>query len=367
MELPESIDGKHLELSFDAVSKVAEVYVNGTKAGANVGMFGDFTLDVSKLLKPGKNLVAVKVMRDYVEDIDNADEVATIAVTVEVTNQMLKDLPHGFFRENPAGIWQPVKLIVTEPVKIEDVYIKPDLAGAGFEVTIKNYGPAKSLFHLYTQITDRETGNLLHSEQSIIKQALAPGVEEVFTYSVENLKPRLWSPEEPNLYDFSFSIVDTKSKKSIDARRITSGFRTFEARGDYFYLNGKRYWLRGANHTPHALGINDAELAEKTFELYHDGNIAVTRSHTIPYSEVWLKAADEKGVGVSFEGTWPWLMIGVGENSIPDQELLDVWRDEWLRLMSKYRNHPSILYWTINNEMNFTHNRDDVDRIETKM
>jgi len=136
--LPESIDGKHLELSFDAVSKVSEVYVNGIKAGGHVGMFRTFTVDVTELVKPGKNVIAVKVSRDFVKDIENADEIATIAVTVEVTNQMLKDLPHGFFRDNPAGIWQPAKLVITEPVKIEDVYIKPHLTGAEFEVTVKN-------------------------------------------------------------------------------------------------------------------------------------------------------------------------------------------------------------------------------------
>jgi len=138
IELPESIDGKHLDLSFDAVSKVSEVYVNGIKAGGHVGMFRTFTVDVTELVKPGKNVIAVKVSRDFVKDIENADEIATIAVTVEVTNQMLKDLPHGFFRGNPAGIWQPVKLVITEPVKIEDVYIKPHLTGAEFEVTVKN-------------------------------------------------------------------------------------------------------------------------------------------------------------------------------------------------------------------------------------
>lgn len=367
IELPAAIEGKHLELSFDAVSKVAEVYVNGEKAGENIGMFGPFNVDVTRLVKPGKNLVVVKVMRDFVEDIQNADEIATIAVTVEVTNQMLKDLPHGFFRENPAGIWQPVKLIVTEPVKIEDVYIKPGLSGVEFEVAIKNYGTKKSLVSLSTSITDKETGDNFYTGESTEKLEMQAGEEKLFTFNISNLQPKLWSPEEPNLYDFIFSIKDSKNKKLVDSKLITSGFRTFETRGDYFYLNGIRYWLRAANHTPNALGINDVRLAEKTMQLYHDGNIAVTRSHTIPYSKTWLDAADKMGVGVSYEGTWPWLMIGVGENSIPDKKLLKIWENEWLRLMKKYRNHPSLFYWTINNEMNFTHHIADSALLYTKM
>jgi len=366
IELPTVIDDKHLELSFDAVSKVAEVFVNGTKAGSNIGMFGAFNVDITELVKPGKNLVVVKVMRDFVEDIKDAEKIATIAVTVEVTNQMLKDLPHGFFRDNPSGIWQPVKLIVTEPLKIEDVYIKPSLTGAEFEVTLKNNSSEEKTFSLHTSVTDKNTGENLFQSNSLPEFDLEAGEEKVFTYSVNDLKPKLWSPTNPNLYDFSFFINDLENKL-VDSKVICSGFRTFETRGDYFYLNGNKYWLRAANHTPHALGINDVALAEKTYQLYHDGNIEVTRSHTIPYSKTWLDAADKMGVGVSYEGTWPWLMIGIGEGSIPDKKLLEVWKKEWLGLLKKYRNHPSLFYWTINNEMNFTHHKDDADLLESKM
>ncbi len=89
------------------------------------------------LMKSGENLIAVRVLKDYME-LENANEIATIAVTVEVTNEMLKDLPHGFYRDNPAGIWQPVKLVITDPVKVQDVYIKPNLTGAEIDVTVKN-------------------------------------------------------------------------------------------------------------------------------------------------------------------------------------------------------------------------------------
>ena len=365
VDLPKSAAGKHMELVFDAVSKVAEVYVNGQKAGAHVGMFGAFVVDVSRLMKEGKNLIAVKVLKDYVKDIEDAEGIATIAVTVEVTNQMLKDLPHGFYRDNPAGIWQPVKLIITDQVKVEDVYIKPTMTSAEIDVTVENYGDKKATVEIDVEISEKDTGIGLVSSRSLGKISLSPGEEKVVTYSLADLNPKLWSPSDPNLYDFDFKL--SGKKQVLDQYRVTSGFRTFEAKGDYFYLNGERYWLRAANHTPHALGINDTDLAERTFKLYHDGNIAVTRSHTMPYSKVWMDAADQEGVGLSYEGIWPWLMIGVGEGSIPSQDLLDIWANEWLDLMKKYRNHPSLFYWTINNEMNFTHHKEDEGLLETKM
>ena len=55
-------------------------------------------------------------------------------------------------------------------------------------------------------------------------------------------------------------------------------------------------------------------------------------------------------MGVSYEGTWPWLML---KGEPPDPQLLAVWKDEFASLLHKYRNHPSILLWTVNNEMKF--------------
>ena len=64
IELPEGVKGKQLTLSFDAVSKMAEVYINGQKAGSHIGMFSNFDIDATPYMKPGKNLVAIKVTRN---------------------------------------------------------------------------------------------------------------------------------------------------------------------------------------------------------------------------------------------------------------------------------------------------------------
>ena len=55
-------------------------------------------------------------------------------------------------------------------------------------------------------------------------------------------------------------------------------------------------------------------------------------------------------MAISFEGTWSWLMIH--STPIPDKGVLDLWSSEWLRVMKKYRNHPSVFFWTVNNEIN---------------
>ena len=362
IELPENIKGKNLELVFDAVSKVAEVFVNGTKAGSNIGMYGEFRVDGTKLFKPGKNLVTVKVTRDFVENIADADKIVDVAVSVPVTNKMLKDIAHGFYVGDPAGIWQPVNLVITDPLKINDVYIKPTLTGATFDVTLKNNGIKKAKFSINTNIVDNATNQMFFEVEGLKDIILNAGEEKVFSFSINGLKPKLWSPQSPNLYDFSFIL--RKGKKEIDKSTICSGFRTFESKDGLLYLNGIQYWLRGANHTPFALAPNDEKLANKFFQLMKAGNMDVTRTHTTPYNELWMHAADKNGVGISFEGTWPWLMI---LSSMPDSTLIDMWADEFLRVQKKYRNHPSLLFWTVNNEMKFYDNDPNIERAKLKM
>ncbi len=363
VQLPENIKGKHLQLTFDAISKVAEVWVNGIKAGTHIGMFGDIKLDVTDMLKPGKNLIAVKVGKNYIKNIKDANKIVDVAVSVEVTEKMLKDLAHGMFGDDPGGIWQPVSLIITDPVRIEDVFIKPNLTGADIDVTVKNYNKTRQAFSLSTAINGAKLKEALYKDISFKQLELQPGEEKTFTYSITGLKPKLWSPEHPNLYNFDFSLLANDGRR-IDDKNIRSGFRTFKAIGDYFYLNGKRYWLRGANQTAMPLAPNDSSLADKFCKLMKAGNVMMTRSHTVPYNETWLNASDENGIGVSYEGTWTWLFL---QSSMPDQKLIDLWKDEFFDLLKKYRNHPSLLLWTVNNEMKFYDNDPDITRAKVKM
>lgn len=362
IEMPANLQSKQITLNFDAVSKIAEVYINGQLAGSHIGMFGDFSVDGSKLFKPGKNLIAVRVVRDFIQGIENGEKVVDVAVTVPVTNNMLKDIAHGFYKENPAGIWQPVQLVISDQVKIEDVYIKPTLVGATFDVTIKNHSTKSATYDLTTEILDKETQSQLYAGTSVKKIALKAGEERKVSFALSGLKPRLWSPNHPNLYNFNFKLIS--KKQEIDTKSIVSGFRTFETKNGFFYLNGNQYWLRGANHTPFALAPNDKTLADGFYQMMKAANIDVTRTHTTPYNELWMNAADENGIGISFEGTWPWLMIS---NSMPDQKLVDLWADEFISLLKKYRNHPSLLMWTVNNEMKFYDNEPDLEKAKMKM
>ena len=219
LELPTDFKGKQLTLSFDAVSKMAEVYVNGQLAGSNVGMFGDFQVDATDFLHPGRNVVVVKVTRD--------------------------------------------------------------ISGAA-----------------------AQTSDAMENYYSSVRK---------------------------------------------------DGF---------LYLNGRKFWMRGGNHIPFAICPNDSILADKFMQLMKAGNVQSTRTHTTPWNELWVSAADRNGIAISFEGTWSWLMIH--STPIPDKNVLDLWSSEWLRVMKKYWNHPSVFFWTVNNEMKFYDLDADMERSKEK-
>ena len=376
LELPQDVLGKQLTLTFDAVSKTAEVYINGQLAGTHVGMFGEIKLDATPYLHPGRNLIALKVIRNIKgAAAQNSDAMENYYGSVrrdindnkddkEANKAVLTDIPHGFYGDNPAGIWQPVKLVITDPLKIEDVFIKPNLQGAAFDITVKNYeAKKKQNFTIFVDIKDKATGDLLYSGELTEKNSLMAGAQQIYQCSIDGLKPKLWEPATPNLYDFTFRLLDKKKEK--DNMTITSGFRTFEARSDgFFYLNGRRYWLRGGNHIPFALAPNDKQLADRFMQLMREGNINSTRTHTTPWNELWMEAADRNGIAVSFEGTWSWLMIH--STPIPDKGVLDLWANEWLQVMNKFKNHPSLIFWTINNEMKFYDLDADKERAKQK-
>ena len=190
-----------------------------------------------------------------------------------------------------------------------------------------------------------DNGSLFYKSEESRKISLLPGQEDKVIFKVNNLSPRLWSPEEPNLYRLQVSA--TQDGKEIDKRTISFGFRTVEVKGNKVCLNGKPYFMRGANHLPGGIATNDETLANRLMKLMHDGNQMVTRTHGSIFTTPWMNAADRQGVGVSYEGTWPWLMI----NDMPSDELLQIWKEETIALVRKYRNHPSLLMWTMNNEM----------------
>jgi beta-galactosidase len=346
LNLPALISNRRFEVCFDAIAKVAEIWVNGVMVGSHIGMFGEVRCDVTHALKPGKNVLAVHVV-GHLESHPASNKVVGVAVTVEVTSEMLTSLPHGMYPNDASGIWQPVTLLVTNEVCVQDVYTKPRLNGLDFDVTILNSANASKDISVSYAITSAADGAELYAAAHVAAKNVGSSPETLHL-STPSLNPRLWSPHEPNLYHLEVTLASGNTV--LDNQRTTFGFRTFRADKGRLLLNGRPFWLRGANHFPNSLRPNDAALAKHFMQLAKAGNVVATRSHTVPFTRRWLEAADEAGMAVSFEGTWPWLML---EGDLPSEELLAAWKSEFLALIRQHRNHPSLILWTVNNEMKF--------------
>jgi len=358
VNLPSDLANRHFELTFDAVAKICDVWVNGTKVGTHTGMFGQVKCDITKAVKPGRNVIAVHVIGDT-KPPDNANKVEGVAVTVDVTSSMLYSLPHGMFQDDVGGIWQPVTLTATAPVFVNDCFVEPGLHGAGIHLDIQNTRDDQEQLGVTYKITGARDGNPLYASETPVSVLAAAHTVSHLKFATPRLEPKLWSPQDPKLYNLDIALEENGTM--IDNYRVRFGFRTFSVDGNQFLLNGHPYWLRGADPFPNTLCPNDDALAHRFMKIAHDGNVRVTRTHIVPFDSTWLDAADEEGVAVSYEGTWPWLML---RGDAPDDALIRDWRNEFISLIHEYRNHPSIILWTVNNEMKFE--SEDPNKIKKK-
>ena len=362
LELPANIKGRRVQLDFDAIAKVSEVFFNGVPVGSHVGMFGEVKCDVSQLVQPGENVIAVHVLRNFKTSKKPSDKVVGVAVTVPITEAMLNSLPHGMYGFDPGGIWQPVKLVITHPVSVADVYIQPGLDEAKVQLELANASPTARTVEIGYTLRSKADGSVLLAAPNAAQVDLPPDGRKTLDFSTAKVAPQLWSPTTPHLYTLEIQV--SQAGQILDRKSTQFGFRTFAVQGNQFLLNGKPYWLRGGNHFPIPLKPNDAGLADTFIRLAKAGNIEITRSHVAPLTETWAEAADRLGMMVSFEGIWPWLLLN---GDVPAPELIRAWKEDFAALVHKYRNHPSVVMWTINNEMKFyIFDRDNPERMTRK-
>jgi hypothetical protein len=331
-----------------------KVACNGHELGEHKGMFSRFAFDLTPHLKAGKNELTVWVsMEKFTSSTANLGEAVTVNLSAAKVISMSKGMfgPLAPNQDNRAydlyGIWQPVKLVVRGSARITDVTFKPSLSGA--QVDVEGEGQGLDTSRQRVLLTDVATGKKLADvTEPILNRVIFRG-----------LNPKLWTPAEPNLYRLDV-FLESPDGTVFDHWSHNVGFRTFEIKGNQFYLNGHRYWLRGANQLPYGKNPWDPSLARKLIQLLHDGNQRFTRTHATPWNEAWLDAADEIGLAVSIEGIRPWALAGKAEKGqkdlLPPPAIYQHWLMENEDVIKRCRNHPSVFLWTIGNEMNLRDN-----------
>lgn len=347
IDMPEAWQGKRLLLEFQGVFQVAQVYVNGSFAGEHQGGYTAFCMDVTGLMKPGRNLLMVRVNNEWSPVI----------------------APRAGEHVFQGGIYRDVSLIVTDPVHV---------AWYGTFVTASDVSREQAALRVQTEIVNasdrpcciRLESVIRYQENQIAKRVsdrkLQPG--ETKTFCEEQIcveHPALWSPESPALYTLETTLLDCG--EVCDRYTTTFGIRDvrFDAK-EGFFLNGAHYPLLGANaHQDHA-GWSDAVTRagiRRDVRMIKECGMNFIRGSHYPHHTAFADACDEEGIlfwsemcywgtgGPQQEGYWTSSAYPVYTEH---QEAFETSCLTQLREMIRTnRNHPSILAWSMCNEVFF--------------
>ncbi len=320
--------GRRVYLDFDGVMAFPKVYVNGQLAGEWDYGYMSFRVDATAFVKFGeKNVVAVQ-----------AD-----------TRQ------HGTRWYPGAGIYRKVQLVICDPVHVAQwgTYVTtPQVSDAAATVRVRSVidngleSEAKVNVEITVLDARGRTVAAARKEGTIPAKASAE-VDQSATINA----PQRWDVSNANLYTLKTTV--RKAGKVVDAETVTFGIRTFEfTANDGFHLNGRRVQLYGVclHHDQGPLGAAFYPRAmQRQLEIMKDMGInAVRTSHNPPSPEV-LSLCDRMGLVVWDEAFDKW--DGTADR-VNGQPPLQEYGEKQIRSLTlRDRNHPSVVVWSIGNEI----------------
>ena len=347
--VPEGLAGKKLSLEFEGAFQDAEIFVNGDRISEHLGGYTGFSLDISGAVKPGDNVVAVRLNNHW--------------------NARLA--PRAGEHVFSGGIYRDVWLVVTEPLHVAwygTLVTTPQVSAESGTVNVKteirNDGPATKDCLLKTDILSPD-GAVVATISS--RQPVTAGSTVTFDQTTASIaRPRLWHPDHPFLYQAVSRVYDAETIS--DTFTTSFGFRWFRWTADQgFFLNGEHLYIRGANvHQDHA-GWGDA-VADSGFfrdvKMVKEAGFNFIRGSHYPHHPAFAIACDQLGVLFWSENCF-WGMGGRAPDgfwnasaypiNIADEAPFEASVRASLRDMIRInRNHPSIVAWSMCNEVFFT-------------
>ena len=346
---PADWSGKRLFLEFDGAFQDAEIFLNGQRLTEHKGGYTGFSVDITDAVKTGDNVVAVRLNNNW--------------------NARLA--PRAGEHVFSGGLYRDVRLVVTEPLHITwygtfvtTPTVTTEAGTVNVKTEIRNDSAVAKACGLRTDILD-PSGQVAGSISTT--QTVAAGATVTFDQTTAPVaNPRLWHPNHPYLYTAVSEVSD--GDKAADHFETRFGFRWFKWTADQgFFLNGSHLYFKGADvHQDHA-GWGDA-VADSGFHrdvnLVKEAGFQFIRGSHYPHAPAFAEACDELGVMFWSENCF-WGMGGRAPEGFwnasaypitPDDEpaFKESVRDSLRDMIRINRNHPSIVAWSMCNEVFFS-------------
>ncbi|WP_370479255.1 sugar-binding domain-containing protein [Tamlana flava] len=327
--------GKKVSIYFEGVYMNAEVFINGKSIGVQPYGYTSFSFDLTPHLEFGKdNVLAVKV--------DNS-------------------LQKNCRWYSGSGIYRNVWLKITNQVHVEDwgiaittPEVSKEKATVKVKANVKNESDKPELVKLQVTVRNPDGRRIALPEMDYNIQANS---KLEFDYDIELDNPNLWSPESPSLYQAEF-LLRTEGNEFLDKVTKTFGIRRIEFSAENgFVLNGVKVLLNGGcvHHDNGCLGAAAYDRAEvRKVELMKAAGFNALRTSHNPPSEAFLNACDSLGMLVVDEAFDGWREMKTTITPIThDYSTLfdDWWKHDLQSMVLRDRNHPSIIMWSIGNEI----------------
>lgn len=361
-EVPAAGLGRRVCLEFDGAFQDAEVFVNGQTVGRHRGGYTGFSFDITPALHAGGNVLAVRLNNRWSP---------TLA-------------PRGGDHIFPGGIYRDVWLVVTAPLHVTwygtfvtTPVVSSASATARVQTEIQNQGPAARDVVVATEILDPGGKPVARFSSPQTINAGATATVDQTSPAIPN--PQLWHPAHPFLY----TAVTTLSAggNAVDEYRTPFGIRWIKWTADQgFFINGEHYYFHGANvhqdHAGWANAVTDAG-AYRDVKLIKDAGFDFIRGSHYPHHPAFADACDQLGLlfwsencfwmggGAHQDGYWTAdaYPIHPEQEAAFEQSVEDTLRDE-IRIL---RNHPSIIVWSMCNEVFFSSNQPKVKPLLSRM
>ncbi|MCL5006323.1 MAG: glutamine amidotransferase [Acidobacteria bacterium] len=369
--VPADAAGQRVLLVFEGVDYFASVWLNGDKLGDHTGVYMSFSYDITRRVKPGaENLLAVKVTCPWLpKDMGLAEYMkGSFCLVWPGTNSTnFPELPHEFsfcWNQIPAGgnailtlgLVRDVKLIISPPQSIEDVFVSTKSLNADGSATIEISG---KIFNNETGEVHRTlemelrpanfTGNAQHVPPQTLN--LAAGANEFKVETTVHDAKLWWSWDLglPNLYKL-FAKLSGAAGRIEDRRETVFGIRTVARKIDQSYwLNGKHVLMKGAWYPMghYYLSQNTHTSYETDLRLLRAANANFIVNHTVVEKPSFYELCDELGIMVFIQMPFnqPGPLYAIDPASPRRKPFMKMFFEQGSNEVRELRNHPSIIIW----------------------